>query len=64
MEGQHPQTVGIAGCAGHWTKGMPIAKGKGTHFDPLLACDLDHVDPVSLNLETAAKVKINKVNHA
>ena len=61
MEGQHPQTIGIAGCAGHWTKGMPIAKGKGTHFDPLIACDLDHVDPVSLNLETAARVKIHKV---
>jgi hypothetical protein len=40
---------------------MPIAKGKGTHFDPLIACDLDHVDPVSLNIETAARVKINKV---
>ena len=61
MEGQHPQTIGIAACAGHWTDAMPIAKGKGTHFDALIACDLDHVDPVSLNIETAARVKIRKV---
>jgi len=61
MEGQHPQTLGIAACSGHWTDAMPIAKGKGTHFDTLIACDLDHVDPVSLNIETAARVKIRKV---
>lgn len=61
MQGQHPQTIGIAACSGHWTDAMPIAKGKGTHFDALIACDLDHVDPVSLNIETAARVKIRKV---
>ncbi|MBW1774019.1 MAG: molybdopterin-dependent oxidoreductase [Deltaproteobacteria bacterium] len=61
MEGQHPQTLGIAACSGHWAKGMPIAKGKGAHFDALMACDLDHVDPVSLNIETAARVRVRKV---
>ncbi|MEW6665231.1 MAG: molybdopterin-dependent oxidoreductase [Thermodesulfobacteriota bacterium] len=61
MEGQHPQTMGIAACSGHWTGGMPIAKGKGVHFDALMACDLEHVDPVSLNIETAARVKVRKV---
>jgi anaerobic selenocysteine-containing dehydrogenase len=62
MEGQHPHTVGIAACSGHWTKGMPIAKGKGTNFDTLMACDLKHVDPVSLNIETAARVKVRKAD--
>ena len=62
MEGQHPHTVGIAACSGHWTRGMPIAKGKGTNFDTLLACDLKHVDPVSLNIETAARVKVRKAD--
>jgi len=61
MEGQHPQTLGIAACSGHWTRGMPIAQGKGTHFDALMACDLEHVDPVSLNIETAARVRIRKL---
>ncbi|MBW2028547.1 MAG: molybdopterin-dependent oxidoreductase [Deltaproteobacteria bacterium] len=62
MEGQHPRTVGIAACSGHWTRSMPIATGKGTHFDALMACDLDHVDPVSLNIETAAKVRVRKLD--
>jgi molybdopterin-containing oxidoreductase family molybdopterin binding subunit len=62
MEGQHPRTVGIAACSGHWAKGMPIARGKGTHFDALMANDLDHVDPVSLNIETAARVRIRKID--
>ena len=60
MEGQHPQTMGIAACSGHWIKGMPIARGKGVNFDTLLACDLSHVDPVSLNIETAARVKVEE----
>lgn len=61
VAGQHPQTVGIAACLGHWAKGMPIAKGKGTNFDDLLPIDLKHVDPVSLNLETCVRVKVSKL---
>ncbi|HUT73111.1 MAG TPA: molybdopterin-dependent oxidoreductase [Desulfatiglandales bacterium] len=61
MEGQHPKMLGIAACSGHWTNGMPIARGKGVHYDALMACDLEHVDPISLNIETAARVKIRKV---
>jgi molybdopterin-containing oxidoreductase family molybdopterin binding subunit len=62
MEGQHPQTVGIAACSGHWAKGQPIARGKGTNFNMLLELDLKHVDPVSHNIETATRVKVRKVN--
>jgi hypothetical protein len=40
---------------------MPIGRGKGVHFHALITCDLDHVDPLSLNMETAAKVKIRKL---
>jgi anaerobic selenocysteine-containing dehydrogenase len=61
MEGQHPQTAGIAACSGHWARGLPIARGKGTNFDNLLEIDLKHSDPVSLNLETAARVKVRKI---
>ncbi len=60
IEGQHPQTIGIAACSGHWAKGLPIAKGKGTNFDNLLELDLKHSDPVSLNIETAVRVKVRK----
>jgi molybdopterin-containing oxidoreductase family molybdopterin binding subunit len=64
MEGQHPQTIGIAGCSGHWGKGMPIARGKGTNFDILLELDLKHVDPVSLNLETCVRAKVRRVERS
>ena len=60
MEGMHPQMVGIAACSGHWAKGLPIAKGKGTHFNVLLESDLEHSCPLTIGIETCAKVKIYK----
>ena len=60
-KGQHPQTLGIAGTAGHWAKGQPIAKGKGTNCNFLIEATFENCDPVSLNLETCVKVKVNKV---
>ncbi|MBI4296800.1 MAG: molybdopterin-dependent oxidoreductase [Chloroflexi bacterium] len=62
MEGQHPQTMGIAACSGHWAKGLPIAKDKGTNFDQLLELDLQHVDPVTWGIETSVRVKVRKVD--
>jgi len=61
MEGQHPQTIGIVACTGHWAKGQPIARGKGTNFDTLLEFDHKHIDPYSHNIETAVKVKVRKL---
>lgn len=61
LTGIHRKAIGIAACSGHWAKGMPIAKGKGTNFDILMEIDLKHCDPVSLNLETAVKVKVKKI---
>ena len=60
-KGQHAQTLGIAGTAGHWAKGQPIAKGKGTNFNFLMEAKFDECDPVALNLETCVKVKVTKV---
>lgn len=60
MEGQHPKTVAIAGQAGLWAKGRPLARGKGSNFDLLLESDLQHYDPISLNIETSVAVKIYK----
>lgn len=60
LEGQHPQTVGIAATAGHWAKGQPIARGKGTNFDNMLPIDFEHVDPVCGNIETAVRVAVRK----
>ena len=60
-KGQHPQALGIAGTAGHWAKGQPIARGKGTNFNLLMEARFEECDPVTLNLETCVKVKVEKV---
>jgi len=59
-EAVHPQCIGIAATAGHWVKGQTIAYGKGVYFNELMELDLEHCDPVSLSIETSAKVKIYK----
>jgi len=61
LEGHHPLTVGIAATAGHWAKGQPIARGKGTNFDNLLPLDLEHIDPICGNLETSVRVTVRKL---
>ena len=59
--GQHPQTLAIVGTAGHWAKGQPIARGKGTNFNFLMEAKIEECDPVSLNLELCLRVKVNRV---
>ena len=63
-KGQHPETLGIMGTAGHWAKGQPIARGKGTHFNSLMEARLVECDPVSLNMELCIKVKVRKARGA
>jgi anaerobic selenocysteine-containing dehydrogenase len=62
MQGQHPKTVAIAACSGAWSRGMPIAYGKGTNFNILLESDLKHACPVSFSQETSAVVKVSKID--
>ncbi len=63
MQGQHPKTVAIAACSGAWAKGAPVAYGKGTNFNILLESDFKHACPVSWSQETAAAVKVYKIDH-
>ena len=58
-QGIHPEGLGIAACAGHWSEGMPVAKGKGVFFNELLEIDWNHVSPVNLNLDLCARVKVS-----
>ena len=63
-EAIHPEGLGIAACAGHWSGGMPVAKGKGVFFNEFLELDWDHVSPLNFNLDICAKVKVSKVSAA
>jgi anaerobic selenocysteine-containing dehydrogenase len=56
----HPQAVGIAGHFGHWSPGMPIARGKGVNFNSLLPTDLNHIDKISTALDHCVEVKVYK----
>jgi anaerobic selenocysteine-containing dehydrogenase len=56
----HPEGLGIAALAGHWTKGMPVAEGKGVFFNDLLELTWDRISPVNLNLDLCAKVRVSK----
>ncbi|MFH0914657.1 MAG: molybdopterin-dependent oxidoreductase [Chloroflexota bacterium] len=60
MQAIHPQVVAVNACAGHWSPNLPIAKGKGTHFNDLLRMDKEHLDPVTFSIEAAARLKIYK----
>ncbi|MBI4285141.1 MAG: molybdopterin-dependent oxidoreductase [Chloroflexi bacterium] len=64
MEGVHPQCVALIVGAGKFARGMPLARNKGTNMNVLLEGDLDHCCPISLNIETAAKVKIYKATES
>jgi len=56
----HPQAVGIAGHFGHWSPGMPIARGKGVSFNSLLPTDLNHIDKISTALDHCVEVRVYK----
>lgn len=58
IEGIHPEGVGVAALAGHWSKDLPIARGKGVFYNDLIEVDYDHMDPGNLNMDLCAKVRI------
>ncbi len=60
IEGIHPEGVGVAALAGHWSKDLPIAKGKGVFYNELVEVDYAHMDPGNLNMDLCAKVRIYK----
>ncbi len=57
-EGIHPETVAIGGTVGHWAKGMPVARGRGLHFNSLVPFDLKNVDKLSSAFDSKAKVNV------
>jgi len=57
-EGIHPRTVAVAGINGHWAKGLPVARGRGIHFNSLVPFDLDNVDKLSSAFDSKAKVRV------
>jgi molybdopterin-containing oxidoreductase family molybdopterin binding subunit len=57
-EAVHPEGLGVGGCAGHWAKTLPVARGKGIFYNELLEIDWEHTSPVNLNLDTCVKLRV------
>jgi anaerobic selenocysteine-containing dehydrogenase len=62
IQGIHPQCLAFMSGSGKWARGASLAKGKGANLNVLQELDLKHCCPITLNLETAARVKIYKAN--
>jgi anaerobic selenocysteine-containing dehydrogenase len=60
-EGIHPKVVAIAVIAGHWAKGLPVARGRGMHFNTLVPLDLENVDKLSSAFDSKVKVRVEPV---
>ncbi|MBI2848728.1 MAG: molybdopterin-dependent oxidoreductase, partial [Chloroflexi bacterium] len=56
----HPEVIGIAGTFGHWGAGMPIARGKGVHFNSLFSNRIERIDTLSAALDSCARVRVYK----
>jgi anaerobic selenocysteine-containing dehydrogenase len=56
----HPKAVGVGGHFGHWSAGMPVARGKGINFNSLLPTDIEHIDMISSALDHCVQVKVYK----
>lgn len=59
-QGVHPEVVAMAGTFGHWAEGMPVALGKGLHFNSLLPSALERIDPVSAAIDSCVRVRVYK----
>ncbi len=60
-EAIHPEGVGIAALCGHWSDGMPVAKGKGVFFNDLLELNWDRCSPANINLDLCVRVRVSPV---
>jgi len=60
-KGQHPQTLAVMGCSGHWAKGQPIARGKGVNMNSLIELCWEEYDPITFSIEPCVKVKVTRI---
>ena len=57
----HPEVIGIGGCFGHWAKGMPVARGKGIHYNRLITASPERIDFLSSAIDCCIKTKVTKI---
>jgi hypothetical protein len=59
-QGIHPEVVGIGACFGRWSRGEPLCRGKGIHFNSLIPHKMGWIDAMSGHIDACAPVKVRK----
>jgi anaerobic selenocysteine-containing dehydrogenase len=59
-QGIHPEVVGIGACFGRWSRGEPLSRGKGIHFNSLIPHRMGWIDATSGHIDACAPVKVRK----
>ena len=60
MKGVHPKVVSMCGHLGNWARGKPVGRGKGVNMNTLVRIDAQHICPITMAPETAARIKVYK----
>ncbi|MFQ5851396.1 MAG: molybdopterin-dependent oxidoreductase [Candidatus Binatia bacterium] len=60
-QGIHPEVVGVGACFGHWSRGLPTARGKGVHYNALLPHRMAWIDVLSGHIDACAPIRVRKV---
>ena len=60
-ESIHPACIGIMGVSGHWAKGMPVARNKGTNFNSLIEFEIKTMDPLTATVDVCVSCKVKKL---
>jgi hypothetical protein len=59
-QGIHPEVVGVGACFGRWSRGEPLSRGKGIHFNSLILHKMGWIDATSGHIDACAPVKVRK----
>ena len=59
-QGIRPEVIGVGACFGRWSRGQPVARGKGVHYNTLLPHSMDWIDTLSGHLDACAPVRVTK----
>jgi anaerobic selenocysteine-containing dehydrogenase len=59
-QGIHPEVLGIGACFGRWSRGEPLSRGKGVHYNALLPHKMGWIDAMSGHIDACAPVRVKK----
>jgi hypothetical protein len=52
--------VSVGACFARWSRGEPLSRGKGIHFNSLIPHKMGWIDATSGHIDACAPVKVRK----